>query len=403
MKMERIGSAVREAPKTLGIKDLLNDKEKSLNFAAIAEEELRNISAITSAAGPVRPDVERQQRLMSLSNKLNLIAQSPDASPTVELSLEEQKELPSLMGKYQRGLDAVKTAEKFVSDEDIETIARVVALHPGESEIAGILALDDSSAKDRVGRALKVYAYKDPGRYAAIVNSLAGARNFAKSDWTALSELFSTAEKYGIDKGTVMQAIDRDDWKELLTSAAAARMQGRDSMLSNLKSGINQIGFQQNLGRISAIVDNYRKHGADRLRYTSEISNALRTVFLQEGVAGSVLTREALQPNAPIETKQAYDGLKNAQTKMEKLMKDTAASDNSLRTLSTDPRWAHRSDPGVSEELAQHWLDDKYHAEMNTQGERGFWNAILRYISSLLGTAYTRSDVNTVASRIRSL
>lgn len=403
--MERIGSAIRQAPRALGVREALNDKEQALYLAVIAEDELRNTMNVVSAAGPVPPDTARADRLKSLSAKLNVIAHGAAGSPDTELTLEEQQELMPIMGKFQRGTEMIKNAEQFISDDDLETIVRVIALHPGESDIAGILAINDEKAKERVARALKAYAFKNPGEYATVVNDLATSRNFLKSDWDTLGKMFELTGKYGIDRGTVMQCIDRDDWKQLLEGAAGARMQERPTFTGSLKAGINQLGFQHDLALLAPYVEKYRRYSGERLRVNAGISNALRSVFLQEGVAGTVLTQEALQPNAPAETQQAYDSLRKAQTRMNTLMGNPAAFSTALRDeLSADPLWAHHSDPAVSEQLASNWLEGRYQGDMNAAStERGFWRALWGFLSSMAGVAYTKEDIHKTAAQIRSL
>lgn len=406
MKMDKIAVGVKEGgPKTPGMEELLKGRESALNLAALAEEELNNAVTVVSAAGPTLPQPSpRAEHLQSLILKLNEIAHQPDGARPINLDLDEQKELIPLMGKYRRGTEAVHAGEKFMSDEDIETIVRVMALHPGQSEMAGILALDDSKAKDRVARALKIYAFKNPEDYASIVNNLSTARNFVKSDWRVVSAVFDVVEKYGIDRPTVMQALDRDDWLDQLTAAAAGRMQRKWSTIS----GIQELGFRNSLARLAGSVEKYRNYAPERARFTGEIDSALQKVFMEEGVAGTLLTQEALQPNAPPESKRAFDVMQSTRTEVREFMNNNNAFETSLMNdLQHDPRWVGRNHPAVSQELAKDWLDNTFKNRLHNSTQGGevgsFWSRLWEVLTSLFGTAYHGGDVNRVSSKIRSM
>jgi len=404
--MDKIGTAVREgASKTSSPEELLNSRESALNFAVLAEQRINDLTA----TGTNPPELAN---LESLVLKLNEVANRPEgrnASP-INLALGEQKELIPLMGKYKQGSDAVKAGEGFMPNADLETVVRVMALHPAQSEIAGILALDDSKAQDRVSRALKLYAFKKPVEYMSIINNLSTARNFVKDDWKVLSPVFARMEQFGIDRGTAMGMLDLPDWRNQLTGLIDARMQGTSPAI---KDRWRAWRASADFTNMHDVIELYRARAPERTRFTTEIGAALKKVFLEEGVAGRVLTQEALQPDAPPESRQAYDALQTARLQMNTMMNNPAAFGQSLQSrFSTDPRWALRNDPVrgqiASRSMARDWLDQGYRDNMNATTNvgqvGGMWTRILMgLITTLFGTAYGASEVNNVANRIRGL
>lgn len=397
MRMKGITAALSKSPKMRGAGELHRDKEMALNLAAYVEQTL----------GPVAPGgaTPVQETLSSLQSKLNTIAHRPADSkePPVEFTPEEQQQLIPLMTAVKQGFDAVKAAEKFISNEDVETIVRVITLYPAHAQIVGILGLNEANSRDRVSRALKVYAYLDPPRYTQIISDLATARNHLKQDWNTLGEIFKRTDKFGIERTAITEALEYDDWHNRIMGLIEERTGGPGAL-----NRMHRIGTFSGLVSLSNTVETYRRRNAPRATTMAHINRALRDVFMHPGVAGRLLTQEALQPNAPSESKRAYDAVAAVKQGLQNTIQDEAALTASLSSrLGTRPIWANRHDPAVAEVLAREWCESTSRDALNVASEGGtrggFWAGLWDFLTSLIGVAYTRSDINRVAQRIRAI
>ena len=395
------------APEPVKFKELFTNREKALNFELVARRVINDLRGPAGAAGAPDP---RLPHLESLAEKMRLIAHSPDAeSLNIDLSLAENTELYSLMGENRLSEERIKNNKEKMSAEDREALVRFIALHPeGHPELAGLLGVE--GGEERIRRAVDSLAFSNPNAYTDVMNRFAQSRRFMKGDGMILKPLFKITDAYeGVDKRLVLNAINNPapggDWIDQVVQAATPALEGK----YRLASAVRVRWLRTKLNFMDQhFMGIYQSHGPERNAQVTAISDAVMRVFTEPGIASSVLTREAMLPNAPTDSKMTYDNMRAARASVEGRLSDEAYFARRARALfSRDQDWDMRNDPVVGERYAQQMLDSEYSEQVSAADRAGGpgtgWEALFRVFASLFGTAYGAQERNSVASRIGRL
>lgn len=402
-----------EKPESIA-KEILTDPKKALHFISMVRVMLEDRAYAVGRTGRAALQFGApvsHYALESALAKLEILAYDPaEGAGKIAFNDDEWQALVPAFARFQEATAAVAQMDRFFPDTELVAVMDWAAIQNPNWELAGLLAMPGARADGFFPEVMKTLAFIDPVRFETIKNSFSVARRLAKSDQQVLTSLRDIGRNHGIPEKNLVAMMDNDDWVENFKSVLFERMRGKETMLAR---GIAHTRVNAIIAGLVPQVTVYRGQAGPRRQALAEITEGMVDLLGGPGLVRGALEQVAFKPNASSESKAAYDDLKSAQGTVNALMNNQARLDASLQTLATtNPRdWANRNDPAASGRLAQSWLDDQYRSQLGgpmgsgdpRTGDTGFWAGVLRLLASLLGTAYGRSEMRSVASRIQGL
>jgi len=411
---ENIEKTPKAKPESIA-KDILIDPKKALYFTSMVRVMLEDRAYAVGRTG--RAELQfgapvSHYALESALAKLEVLAHDPaEDTGKIAFNDEEWQALVPAFARFQEASAAVAQMDTFFPDAELMAVMDWAALQNQNWELSGLLAMPGARADGFFPEVMKTLAFIDPARFETIKNSFSVARRLAKSDQQILTRLRDLGTTHGIPEKNLIAMLDHDDWEQRLENALFERVSGKETVIAR---GVASARAKATVASLANGITAYRRHAEPRSQALAEITEGMVDLLGGPGLVRGALEQVAFKPNASPEAKAAYDSLRSAQDTVDALLKNPAQLDVSLRTLAaTNPRdWANRADPAASDRLAQSWLDTQYQSQLGGPlgpgaprgGEGGeFWARLWQFLASFLGTAYGRSEMRSVSSRIQGL